>query len=345
MAPSKNPIFATLSFVGGCPAQISEDAVTAGGHYIPGERFSKGAIVFECKSWPNSLFCSQAAFIPPNDVDSQSTDWKQAWDIVGYCAGTLALPTAGCPDVWTSGDMTKYKENDQVSMTKSSSPLTQVIYKCKAWPYSWYCGQLSPLNRNGGVLGWDLVGECAGTISPTSSPTFDPFTQIITGCPDEYKVVTIKNYMAGDKVSVAIKGSPLYKNVYVCREFPYSGYCSQRGFAPGEQYDYMAWTLLGPCDGTLAPTSTPTSYSGGALCMYTKVVTTTPTPTPVATPVGTWTAGTLYEAGDQVRIGSKKFQCKPWPFYLWCRMSAYSPTLSLTGLWTEAWTDAGTCPI
>ena len=261
---------------------------------------------------------------------------------MGHCSGTLTPPTAGCPDVWAPGDMTKYKENDQVSVIKSSSPLIQVIYKCKAWPYSWYCGQLGPLNHNGGVLGWDMVGECTGTIGPTSSPTFDPLTIVIAGCPDEYNLAASKNYVAGEKVSVAVVGSSSYKNVYVCREFPYSGYCSQSGFAPGEQYDYMAWTLLGPCDGTLAPTSAPTAYSGE--CTYTKMVTTSPTPTPVETPVGTWAAGTLYESGDQVRIGAKKFQCKPWPFYLWCRMAAYKPTLSETGLWTEAWTVAGECP-
>ena len=229
-----------------------------------------------------------------------------------------------------------------MSVIKSSSPLIQVIFKCKAWPYSWYCGQLSPLNHNGGVLGWEMVGECTGTIGPTTSPTFDPLS-VIAGCPDDYNLSAIKTYVAGDKVSVAVEGST-YKNVFVCREFPYSGYCSQSGFAPGEQYDYMAWTLLGPCEGTLTPTSAPSPYSGGASCTYNKVITTTPTPTPVVTPVGTWTAGTLYEAGDQVRIGAKKFQCKPWPFYLWCRLSAYAPTLSETKLWTEAWTDAGTCP-
>jgi hypothetical protein len=66
--------------------------------------------------------------------------------------------------------------------------------------------------------------------------------------------------------------------------------------------------------------------------------------TPVATPIAPWSAGTMYKTGDQVRIGAKKFQRKPWSFYFWCRVSAYSPTLSETGLWTEAWALAGTCP-
>ncbi len=28
---------------------------------------------------------------------------------------------AGCPSAWTSGDMTKYKENDEVSVIKSNA--------------------------------------------------------------------------------------------------------------------------------------------------------------------------------------------------------------------------------
>jgi hypothetical protein len=238
-------VVVTLPSVGGCPAQVSASATLV--QYEPGDRISKGAIVFECKSWPNSLFCSQAAFNPPDDLeDSKSDAWKQAWDVIGHCEGTIAPPTAGCPSVWTPGDMVKYKENDLVSVIKSSLPLIQVIYKCKAWPYSWYCGQLSPLNQNGGKLGWETIGECTGTIGPTTSPTFDPLT-VIAGCPDDYNLAATEDYVAGDKVSVAIVGSSSHRNVYVCREFPYSGYCNLVGFAPGEQYDYIAWTLLGPC--------------------------------------------------------------------------------------------------
>ena len=286
-----------------------------------------------------SLFCSQAAFKP--DLNSLSETWKQAWQVAGQCSGTIPSSTVGCPGMWTSGDITKYKENDQVSVIKSNSPLIQAIYKCKAWPYSWYCGQMSPLNSNGGKLGWEYVGECSGTIGPTTSPTLSPGTVIIVGCPTNYNSATTLSYKAGDQVTIVV-GTSSYKIVYQCREFPFSGYCNQEGFAPGTQYDYMAWTVVGPCDGTLVPTSAPTEYSGA--CTYTKVVATTPTPTPVTTAVAPWSAGTLYEAGDQVRIGAKKFQCKPWPYYFWCRLFAYAPTLSDTGLWTEAWTLAGTCP-
>jgi hypothetical protein len=339
-SPTKSPVFVTLPFLGGCPPQVTEfDSV----HHEPGDRVSYGALVFECKSWPLSLFCAQAAFNPSSSNiadDSKTEHWKRAWEVVGHCSGGIAHTTVGCPDLWISGNMDKYKENDQVSVIKSNTtPFVQAIYKCKAWPYSWHCGHHSPLDYNGGHLGWEYVGVCAGTIGPTMSPTLAAGTVVITGCPAGYNSsANSSNYKAGDQVSMS-------KVVYQCREFPYSGYCNQKAFAPGEQYDYMAWTLLGPCDGTtLAPTSAPTIYSGSSPCTYVKIVTTTPTPTPVVTPVVTWSGGTLYEAGDQVRIGAKKFECKPWPFYFWCRVSAYAPTLSDTGLWTEAWTLAGTCP-
>jgi hypothetical protein len=276
------------------------------------------------------------------DLKSNSEAWKQAWQVIGKCTGTITSSVAGCPGAWTSGDMTKYKENDEVSVIKSNAPLIRVIYKCKAWPYSWYCGNISPLNsNNGGNLGWEYVGECTGTIGPSSSPTLAPGTVIIVGCPADFNPAKI-DYNTGNRVARVVDPSLSYMVVYECREFPYSGYCNQKGFAPGTEYDYMAWNLVGPCDGTLAPTSAPTEYSGS--CTYIKVVRTAPTPTPVTTPVTPWSAGTLYEAGDQVRIGAKKFQCKPWPFYLWCRLSAYAPTTSESGLWTEAWTIAGSCP-
>lgn len=202
---------------------------------------------------------------------------------------------------------------------------------------------------SGGNLGWDYVEGCAGTIAPTTSPTFSEGTVIIAGCPADFSANTsssITVYKPGDRVAWVVSTSP-YKIVFQCREFPYSGYCNQKGFGPGEQHDYMAWTVIGPCDGTLSPTSAPTAFVPGASCTYIKEIR-TPTATAttsITTLVKPWSVSTLYEAGDQVRIGAKKFQCKPWPHSLWCRMAAYAPTDSATGLWTDAWTLAGSCLI
>jgi hypothetical protein len=159
MTPTDSPIFVALPFVaGGCPAEFSESAYSE-----PGDRVSKDAVVFECKNWPDSLYCTQAAFKPELNLNTEH--WEQVWNVVGHCTGTAAVTvtTTGdiCPNAWTSGDVTKYKENDRVSVIKSISPLVKVMYKCKAWPYSWHCGQFSPLDlAGGGKLGWDYVGGC-----------------------------------------------------------------------------------------------------------------------------------------------------------------------------------------
>ena len=357
-SPTQSPIFVSLTDQGGCPAEFNDSS-----NYEEGDKVSVNGIVFQCQAWPNSLFCNQSGFEP--DLDSALENWKQAWLVLGYCSGTLApstsIPTystvtiaptlspsfpattdsptsanvGGCPIVWAAGGSMTYKENDEVSVIESSGTGRKAVYKCKAWPASAYCGQFSPIDLNGGKLGWEYVGGCVGTITPTSSPTYDA-SSVIAGCPVAY-TATSSTYQAGDKVSRTVSTTPLRKQVYQCRDWPGSVYCNQKTFAPGTEFDYMAWTVLGPCEGTLAPTAAPTSYGG--LCTYEKVVDASPTPTPVAE----WSLGTSYEAGDQVRIGLAKFECKPWPYYFWCRVASYAPTLSDTGSWTEAWTPAGAC--
>jgi hypothetical protein len=334
MTPTKSPVFVTLDAVGGCPA-----AFTSSAKYEVGDKATKGNIVFECKGWPLSSYCSQAGYEP--DLSSSSASWKIAWLVIGHCTGTLTptdSPTAtsvgGCPSAWSAGD--GYKENDKVSVIVSTTPLLQLVYKCKAWPYSGHCDQYSPINPTGGKLGWEYVGGCKGTITPTSSPTFDPLTMIV-GCPDHFKSA-YTSYHAGDEVTRTVSATPLRQLVYKCNQFPMSLYCNVKAFAPGEQYDYIAWTNIGPCDGTLAPTTAPTAYSVSD-CSFVKLIGTTPTPTPVLP----WSSTIQYEAGDQVRVGRIKFECKSWPYYLWCHLAAYKPTLEVTGLWTKAWNLAGAC--
>jgi len=336
VAPSKAPIYASLSSVGGCPA-----AWAAGTPYDTGSRVSVGSLVYECKAWPANQWCDDANY-KPDPTKAEGLDyWKQAWEVKGYCEGTMVVTTSpttasgggGCPTEWSAGDINKYKEGQRVSVTKTTTPLVKMVYQCKAWPYSGYCGQFSPLNAAGGMLGWDLIGGCSGTITPTGSPTHNPATTVINGCPNEYSS-TVTTYKAGDQVS-------LNKMVYQCREWPNEGWCKQKEYKPAGPYSDMAWTVVGPCDGTMTPTVAPSAFTGA--CKYIKVVTTTPTPTPVVYDILTWSSGTLYEAGDRVRIGATTYVCKPWPFYFWCRMSAYQPKLTSSGLWTEAWETGGSC--
>lgn len=343
----------TLTDLGGCPTEFNESS-----NYEAGDKVSNNGIVFQCQAWPQSLFCSQTGFEPDHESES-SENWKEAWTVLGYCTGTdsptdddgTAAPTlspstfspntdsptgtnvGGCPIEWAAGGSLTYVEDDKVSVLSSDgSSSSKSVYKCKAWPKSAYCGQFSPIDATGGKLGWEYVGGCTGTISPTSSPTYDA-SSVIAGCPVAYNAASI--YHAGDKVSRT--NSSNKQVVYQCREWPGSVYCNQKSFSPGSEYDYMAWTVLGPCEGTIAPTESPTSYEGS--CTYDKVVDGIPTPSPVME----WIPDSSYEAGDQVRIGLTKFECKPWPYYFWCRIAAYAPTLEDTGAWMEAWAPAGSC--
>jgi hypothetical protein len=221
-------------------------------------------------------------------LPTSDNNWKHAWKVVGYCSGTKApipspLEDRGCPDEWVFGNHQMYKENDQVSVTLSTTPVkVQAVFKCKPWPYSSFCSMLSPIDTAGGQMGWTYGGDCTGTYTPTAGPTFDPLTVIDGGCPNKFSISTNSpSYKAGSKVSKTISITPLQKAIYQCREWPNSMYCNQIAFAPGQQYGYLTWTLLGPCNGTMSPTNPPTPTSAP---------TNVPTPTKVPTNAPTQTA-------------------------------------------------------
>ncbi|KAL3775833.1 hypothetical protein HJC23_006824 [Cyclotella cryptica] len=89
----------------------------------------------------------------------------------------------------------------------------------------------------------------AGTILPTSSPSFDKIPDL-GGCPRYYS--SDNSYEAGDKVSV--EGNGLERIVYECKAFPESRFCDQ--FEPGHS-SKLGWKLAGYCDGTTMPTTSP----------------------------------------------------------------------------------------
>lgn len=356
--PTKSPIFVTLPNVGGCPSNFTTNYA-----YEAGSRISVGNIVYQCKSWPSSLYCPQAAYKPTDPTTSTTSTtnttsyWQLAWDMVGHCSGilrgtnspTTASGGGGCPPAWTAGGLSTYKENDRVSEVKmydedddDATTISTMVYKCKAWPLSGYCGQFSPTHPSGGSLGWDIVGGCSGTIQPTPAPTFAVGSVVTAGCPTDYNEA-VTTYKSGDQVSKSISSSTTHKMVYKCREYPDGLYCNQKGFAPGSEYSAMAWTQVGPCTGTLVPTASPTEFTSA--CKYIKVVTSpfSSTPTRVVMDIAKWTSGVSYVEGDLIRVDGMTYQCKPWPYYFWCSNSAYQPTTSTTGLWTEAWTFIGPC--
>jgi hypothetical protein len=345
--------------------------------YEEGDKVSDGSLVYQCKAWPFSGHCGQAGYEPNVDTATRGA-WKDAWTVVGYCNGSIG-PTSSptidpatsvgvCPDEWVRGSHVAYEEGDMVSVTVSETPLRKVAYRCKAWPYSGFCGQLSP-DQFGGDQGWAVAGGCDGSIGPTQSPSFDSLG-MVGKCPEEWSASNT-DYEAGDRVSYTVSTDPVRKIVYECRQWPNSGYCNQgTGFEPTTTYSNLAWILKGSCDGTFAPTASPAAYTG--TCTYNKCVTTevsqvcTPGSTGCScsagqtassscvrdvdvetctdTAVNVWSSSIDYVTDDVVRVGTARFRCREWPNFFWCRSAAYIPSLTDNNIWPQAWRRDGTCP-
>jgi len=376
IAPTASPTFDALASFGGCPEEWTHGGMSA---YEEGDMVSAiistiplRQVVYTCKESPYSGFCGQ---YHPTQYGGD-----QGWTLAGSCDGSIgptASPTfdvltsvGGCPEEWTAGDIAGYEEGDTASVTISEIPLRKIVYTCKAWPYSGFCGQFNP-RADGGDQGWTLTGSCGGSIEPTASPVFVHLAGIPGGCPIAWSAAT-SDYEAGDVVSYTISADPPRVLVYECRQWPHSSYCNQgESFEPGSTYGSMGWTLKGSCEGTMAPTTSPIFYAGN--CTYAKEVTmpnaaTVPcasgsstdctctttngtivctrqidTTTTVDTDVEIWSSNGGYEAGDVVRLATKRFKCKNWPNSLWCVGTAYQPTMEITGTWREAWSEDGMC--
>ena len=248
--------FGTLPFLGGCPAPF-----VPLNPYDEHNKVSKAGLVYQCKANPPGLHCKQAGFEPGSSVGSgpQMTEyWKNAWEVLGYCFGTVSSTTSpNCMDIassvgvcppgeWNRGSNVAYEEGDMISVTVSNSPLCKVAYVCKGWPFSGFCGQFSP-TESGGDQGWTLAGGCDENIGPTASPSFDSIKKITGGCPVKWSDSTT-NYKSGALVSYDVSTNPDRTLVFQCREWPHTGFCNQGiGYEPTTKLSSMAWILKGYC--------------------------------------------------------------------------------------------------
>ncbi|KAL3816823.1 hypothetical protein ACHAXA_008686 [Cyclostephanos tholiformis] len=301
----------------GCPDEYAKGAVIAPGASVTVTKDGV-KLVYKCKSYPASGWCPLVGYEPGSGIA-----WKEAWTLEGSCDGTKSFaPTAspvsslpnqsGCPVPYAK-DVT-YAAGDLVS--KSG-----LVFKCNPYPMSQFCSQLGyePLVKDSGAykLAWTTLGPCSGTSAPsTSSPTTASVVSATGGCPDTYSPGV--NYPAGSKVS-KVTSNPAVIKKYECKPWPVSQYCSSNTYAPDGPYGYMAWTDLGQCFGTLAPTVS-------VVCNYLKYTTTTAY---TITPTQIWSASAGYAVGDEVRVDNKAFRCKVAG---WCNLFDYAPSLS-AGLW------------
>ena len=161
---------------------------------------------------------------------------------------------SGCPGAYATG--TAYGPGERVSVAGETR---SKVYECAAAPSNLFCGQAG--YEPGSGLYWDgawtLVGRCVPevttteattTAATTTAATTDPTDPAVSlwdesGCPDAYAPGT--SYEPAEKVAVA-------GEVYECAEAPNNLFCGQSGYEPGTGlYWDGAWTLLGPCSGTV----------------------------------------------------------------------------------------------
>ncbi|KAL7515088.1 hypothetical protein ACHAXN_013046 [Cyclotella atomus] len=317
IAPTGSPIYVTLTDAGGCP-----DEYASGTTYEENDKVALKGIVYKCRSWPNSAWCSMAGYEP--DVVNSA----DAWTRQGYCDGTISPTTApafsslvdagGCaPDY---SDSATYEAGDKVSV--GGNGVQKIIYECKAFPDDGYCSTYEPGHWS--KLGWKLVGYCEGTISPTASPAFSSLADH-HGCPNAYSDSV--DYEASDKVAVAITDT--HSVVYQCSsDVHQSRYCSQ--YEPGNDYK-LGWKLIGYCDGTIVPTASP------AFASLTEVGDGCPK---------SYNSASTYEAGDQVAVFIASgqaviYECKTWPNGAYCNAGPnFSPESDNASM---GWTLKGYC--
>ena len=177
---------------------------------------------------------------------------------------TVLTDHQGCPEQYSSGNI--YEANSRISVLAADGS-NFLVYQCSSDVHeSRFCNQFTPDHWS--QLGWIKVGFCDGsTIAPTSSPNFNYLTEIEGGCPDQFSTAIV--YRAGDLVSVFSDTNFDQALVYVCRNYPNSAYCRVplEVFAPYSENGDMGWNLVGYCDGTSSPTTSPVSYPD-AKCRY-----------------------------------------------------------------------------
>ena len=145
-------------------------------------------------------------------------------------------------------------------------------------------------------------------------------------------------------------------------------------FSPESANRDMGWTLIGYCEGTMAPTASPAIYPDQKCRYYIGTQ---------AYIINAWSETDLgtYTAGTKVRVDDKIFKCKSFPFSDWCKceclyyyamcdcvwsfrlndwindsiwhMSCLFTCLSIVAMykpdddstyWSNAWRPAGDCP-
>lgn len=309
LAPTTVPIPAPWSGTG-CPAPYA-----SGTDYDEESLVSvdMGAfsLVYRCREGPIHLFCPMVGFEP-----GTGPDYMLAWVELGSCTGTM-MPTGspinvmlvdvgGCPESYIANS--DYEEGDMVENVG-------LAYRCKDSPAGLNCPQAGYEPGTGVAWenAWSVLGHCEGTMMPTTAPSFVTLADV-GGCSESF--IANSDYEEGDMVSVTISQLPLRQVAYECMAWPASNYCGQ--LRPDEFGGNLGWSLLGSCDGSIGPTSSPSFDSL----------------TFISNPSGCpeeFSSASTYEAGDLASVTLSTtperkvvYECRPWPNTAYCNQQGAS---------------------
>jgi hypothetical protein len=242
--------------------------------------------------------------------------------LASLASSPMSVFGIGCYSSWRQG--TEYVSGDIVSAVvplNATAGTTQTKnFRCTSGsqPSLSHCPIYDPSNSQQASAVWSDQGVCSGPLvapPPTPEPTAARWSG--KGCPKEW--VDGASYEEGELAEV--NGL-----VYKCSMAQAANiWCGHSSYKPGNsQYWASAWSLLGSCTGTIAPTTSPIFKSlmnaGGCPDEYDSSAT--------------------YEEGDMVTSDDIVYKCRSWPNSAWCNMDIYAPG----GVYSEmAWATLGYC--
>ena len=251
-----------------------------------------------------------------------------------YPKENLVFNTPSTPAAWQREGCPKkhsydvpYSAGDVVSVPMSYYTM---VYQCAEEPLNLVCGMVgyAPGKDRHWKEAWTELGSCEATMTPTSSPVYN-FLPDTGGCPLAYDNESA--YDVGDRVSRD-------GLVYQCKAWPRSSHCSSSGYEPVSNPNTrgaweFAWAVVGYCEGTAAPTSSPNFVAlpdmGGCPAVWERTI----------------DMADDYNEGDHVSASGLVFQCKPWPYSSHCGQDGYAPGTNpaTPGAWRLAWIAVGHC--
>ena len=218
IGPTSSPSFDKLNEVaGGCPTEYSKSYTD----YEAGDLVSyktsatpSRSLLYECKPFPNSGYCNQAGFEPTKQYSNM------AWDLKGYCDGSMA-PTPAPQPYDNSAEACWFKKCMEVGCPKDGGNTDQA-----------------------GVTG-GTVCDCKTGDEPAC--TIGKQMQCVKAPVSSYS--TSATYEFGDEVRL---GAVRFK----CKNWPNGLWCNNDAYKPELEAGIWgdAWTKMSDCPATPAPT-------------------------------------------------------------------------------------------